>query len=161
MLFFSWYVVAEWIVAVVLVLAGIFGLRYARRVSSLMLRYALVLACLGGVLLGSLFGFLLWAASGCQSNSTPIYSPSGAMAVRIENADQGGLGGTSSVMLYSAHGLRQDLVYWGPLGSVEPLGIYWTSDSSLSVHYSSGLHRDEFQCFAPTVARVDCSPRQR
>ena len=83
------------------------------------------------------------------------------MALRIENADEGATGGSSSVVLFWAHGLRQETVYWGPIGTVEPVDIHWISDSSLSIHYSSGFSDDGYHCSTVRNVHVDCSPRLR
>lgn len=159
MLFFNWWIVAEFIVAVVFVFAGIGGLKYARRLSRSAPRLATRVASLVFVLLGSMLGLLLWAASGCQSHSTPIYSPSGTMAVRVENSDGGATDGESFVVLYWAHGLRQQTIFWGPFGTVKVGDIRWINDSSVSIHYSTEFSGDSYHCYAAPAVSVDCSPR--
>src|SRR6478672_1919744 len=67
MLFFDWWRVAEGFIAVVLFLAGAWSLRFASRISRRMLRLGAGLAGADLVLLGSLFGLLLLAVSGCRA----------------------------------------------------------------------------------------------
>ena len=158
MLFFDWWIVAVVLLAVIFLLAGVCGLRYASRISSRLLRLGISLAGVGSILLSSLFGLLSFPISGCRSNSAPIYSPSRTMAVRIESADEGATGGSSSVVLFRTHGLRQTTIYFGPIGSVETTDIHWIGNSELSIHYLSGFPSDEYRFATLPGVSVSYSP---
>jgi hypothetical protein len=159
MLIFNWWITGEWIVALTMVLLAIFGLRFAGKLRALALRVVVRIASVALGLVGSLLALLLFAVSGCESHSAPIYSPSGTMAARIENADEGATGGQTLVELYWAHGFERETVYDGGWKSVEPSDIKWTNDSELKILYSGGYAADSFQCKSTAGVKVSCLPR--
>jgi hypothetical protein len=161
MLTFSWWIVGEWSAAVTMILVAVVGLRLARKLPGLAFRILARIASAVLGLVGSLLASLMLAFSGCRSHSEPIYSNSGTMAVRIDNADEGATGGETSVELFWAHWLGQKTVFVGPLGSVEATDIQWEGDSKLSIHYMDSFSGNSYHCVTQAVISVTCSPRPR
>lgn len=106
--------------------------------------------------LGALFALLTWGASGCQSYSTPLYSPNGKMAARIRTADEGALGGGTSVELFSAHGLDTNQLFQGGWRSVQPGDVRWTSDSELTISYEG----EAYSCASAQTVKVRCTAKR-
>jgi hypothetical protein len=159
MIFFDWWFVAELLVVLGLVAAGVLGLSYSRKISGRLVRAGTGLAGTGFAIVGSLLGVLLLAFAGCRSHSIPIYSPSGKMAVRVENADEGATGGSTDVRLFWAYGLGQQTVYSGPETSVEPKDIHWKNDSELEIRYFDKFSSDAHHCVNQGKISVSCSSR--
>lgn len=161
MLMFNWWIGVEWTAALAMILLAIFVPRFARKLPSLTLRIMAWAVAMPLGLVGGLLALLLLSFSGCHSHSAPIYSPSGTMAVRIENADMGAVGGQTLVDLYWAQGLRRKTIFSGPIGSVEPVDIHWESNLKLTIHYAGNFSGDYYHCVTQTVISIDCSPRLR
>ncbi len=91
------------------------------------------------VLLGSVVMLLLTLAltlgQRISTNSAPIYSPDRKFAIRVENTDEGALGGVTSVALYSAHGLQTDVIFRGEWKAVEAKDIHWIGNDSVLIAY--------------------------
>ena len=91
------------------------------------------------VLLGSvsvlLFIVVLTWGSRISKSSAPIYSPDRKYAIRVESTDEGALGGVTSVVLYSAHGLQTDMIFSGEGNDVEVKDVHWIGNDSVLVLY--------------------------
>ncbi len=159
MILFNWWLAGWLILALLMVVGGVFGLRLARKVPVPLLRVIVRIAASGSALLGLLVTLLLWAGSGCSGHSAPIYSPSRSMAVRIENLDEGATGGSTQVELYWAHGLRSKTVYSGEWASVEPSDIHWEGNSRLTIQIRDASSDYSSRCASAGGVKVECSPR--
>ena len=160
MVFINWWTVGEIILALLMIATGVFGFRKARRLHQPFARFGvrLVSVPLAGV--GTLFALLLLSLTiltrmwGCEKDSAPIYSPSGDLAARVENSDEGATGGETYVVLYWAHGLRTKTVYFGPSASVEPKDVRWVSDSTLAIQYAYKVSGDGYYCEGSHTRRL-------
>ena len=97
-------------------------------------------------------------SAGAIRYSTPIYSPSGKLAARIEYSDGGATGGETYVELFWAHGFREQTLYEGEWMSVRPSDIKWNSSADLVIHYSAAYNPDH-HCYPVDVVRFSCLPR--
>ena len=166
MMFFDWWIVGEIVLALLMIAAGVFGFRKARKLHQRFARFGLRLVSLPLAGVGTLFALLLISITifskmwGCEKDSAPIYSPSGDLAARVENTDEGATGGETYVVLYWEHGLRLETVYYGPWASVEPKDIRWVSDSELAIHYAYAVSGDGYYCKSSRNVSVICSLRR-
>lgn len=158
MLLIDWWFFWALTIGAKVVATSIFCLRRASKISIPPLRFAIKLVCASVGAIASLLILFFIAGSGCVSHSIPIYSPSGRMAARIEDADEGATGGESSVELFWAHGFREQTVYEGEWKSVRPSDMQWTSDTDLAIHYSTEYNPDR-HCYSVAVTKVGCLPR--
>lgn len=158
MLFMDWSRVVSVAIVLALFVTCIYGFAYAKKLRSKAMRIAIRVLTVPLGAIASLAALLLLAGSGCVSHSTPIYSPSGKMAARIEDADEGATGGETSVELYWAHGFREQTIYEGEWKSVQQSDIKWNSDSGLVIHYSAEYNTDH-HCYPVDVAKVICLPK--
>lgn len=159
MFFVDWWFVIVITIGLVLVAASIYGMTYAEKLKRRSARIAIWLASFPVGALASLVVLLLVAGRGCViSHSTPIYSPSGRIAARIEDADEGATGGETSVELFWAHGFREQTVYSGEWKTVRQSDIQWNGDTDLVIHYSTEYNSDS-HCYPAVVTNVICSPR--
>jgi hypothetical protein len=161
MVFIDWYRVIVIAIGLVLIAACIWGLAYTCKLRNILILIAIRLVC---VLLGattSLILLLFIMASGCVSRSNAIFSPSGKMAVRIEDYDYGATGGDTSVDLIWAHGFRVQNIYHGEWKSVEQTDdIEWKSDTELVIHYHyDPKYNPNGQCYPAAVVHVSCLPK--
>jgi hypothetical protein len=115
---------------IVAMLAGAFAFRLVRRRQALLrvpirLTSALVVVCC----------FLIIGMVGCVSlfttSSRPIYSPDHRHALLVVDSDEGALGGSTGVELYSDHGLHSDWVYQGQWKTVQAGDVRWMSNSEI------------------------------
>jgi hypothetical protein len=68
--------------------------------------------------------------------SAAVYSPNRKTAARIDDYNASGLGGgDTSVELFTFHGLKCDIVYFGEYKSVGANDLQWKSDSELEIYY--------------------------
>jgi hypothetical protein len=155
--FDRWFVVVV-AIGLVLVAASVCGIAYTRKLKSRSARIAMWLVSIPVGAIASLAVLLLVAGSGSVSHSIPIYSPSGKMAARIEDADEGATGGSTSVELFWAHGFREQTVYEGGWRSVQFSDIQWKNNTELAVHYSTDYNL-EYHCTPAVVVKVSCMPR--
>jgi hypothetical protein len=103
--------------------------RWAIRITVRILS-GLVVVC--GLLLWLPFLLFPWP----HSYSVPVYSPNGKMAARIHDYDAGPLGGAdNSVELFTSHGLKSNVVYFGEWDSVAATDLRWNGDSELEIFY--------------------------
>jgi hypothetical protein len=66
--------------------------------------------------------------------SIPVYSPNRKMAARIRDYNLSGFGGAdSSVELFTAHGLRSRVVFFGEFKSLDD--ARWIDDHHLLIRY--------------------------
>jgi hypothetical protein len=80
------------IVELLLTSAGIYFFSRATKIRTLLLRIAVSVICLFVSLLGSLAVLASLAFSGCETHSPMVYSPSGKIAARANNFDEGATG---------------------------------------------------------------------
>jgi len=79
----------------------------------------------------------------CHETMPPIYSPDRKMAVRIESFNGEPFSGSTSVMLYSDHGLTVKELLHAGFGLVAQDRVRWTSDTEVSIVSEDGiLERD-------------------
>ena len=145
-------------IGLALVAASICGFAYARKLRNKPMQIAIRIVCFPLGAVASLAVLLFMAGWGCISHSPPIYSPSGIMAARIEDADEGAIGGETSVELFSAHGFRKQTLYVGEWKSVQRSDIQWNNDTELVIHYSTS-YNPHSHCYSVHIAKVSCSPR--
>jgi hypothetical protein len=89
-----------------------------------------------------------------NSYSVPVYSPNGKMAARVCEYNASGFGAAdSSVELFTAHGFKSRLVFFGEYRSVEIENVRWTSDSELEVAY----HGTVYNCTGAFDVKVRCT----
>ncbi|MGP8270028.1 MAG: hypothetical protein ACLQLH_08175 [Terracidiphilus sp.] len=166
MMFFDLWIVGEIILALLMIAAGVFGFKKARKLHHRFARFGLRLVSMPLAGVGTVFALLLISILifsrmwGCEKDSAPIYSPSGDLAVRVENTDEGALGGETYVVLYWAHGIRIETVYFGPWASVEPKDVRWVSDSELAIQYAYTFSGDGYYCKSLRNVSVTCSLRR-
>jgi hypothetical protein len=159
MVFVEWRLVQ--IISGCLLLTGlsVWGLRYARKLSRVTSRIGLRLICIPIGALASLFVLLLVAGSGCTGHSSPIYSPSKKMAVRITDFDEGATGGATSVDLYWANGFREKSLYSGGWKSVEPSDVQWKSDTELLIRYDASYPADNYHFTTVDAVKIIYLPK--
>jgi hypothetical protein len=161
MVFINWSLVGETTLALLMIAAGVIGLAKARNLPQRIARIGVRVACVPVAAMGTLLGLLLFLtmASGCESVSAPIYSPSGRIAVRIYYFDAGATGGGTYVRLFWARGFRQANVFSAPWEAVEPANIYWVGDSEMRIEYSGGASAHDVYCASTTVVKIVCTPK--
>jgi hypothetical protein len=159
MLLIDWWFFVALTVGAIIVFTSIYGFRLTKKIANRPLRFAVRLICVPLGAITSLLMLLLTAASGSVSHSPPIYSPSGNLAARIENADEGATGGSTSVELYWAHGFEKKDVYLGGWKSVEPSDIQWVGNTELTIRYASGYNADTLHCTSTASVKVSCIPK--
>jgi hypothetical protein len=158
MLFVDWGRVGFVVILLALLAASIYGSACAKKLRSKPMRIAIRVVSVPLGTIASLAALLLLAASGCESYSTPIYSPSGKLAARIEYSDGGATGGETYVELFWAHGFREQTLYEGEWMSVRQSDIKWNSNADLVIHYSAAYNPDH-HCYLVDVVRFSCLPR--
>lgn len=154
MLFIPWWLVWRLCLGFLAIAAAIFALRRIRGSASsyrrLLRRLSRPLALAGGV-----FILLNLLIAGCQDYSPPVYSPDGKIAARLRSADEGILGESTTVELYTAHGFASGVVFRGPWESVDPSAIRWTSNSYLEIPFTDNV----FYCGHAFHVSVHCIRR--
>ena len=85
MFFMEWFRVGSTTIGLALFAACIYGFTYATKLWNKPIRIAIRVVSVPLGAIASLAVLLLIAGSGCVSHSTPIYSPSGKLAARIED----------------------------------------------------------------------------
>lgn len=88
MLFADWFFFTIMAVGVIFIIVSAVGVRFAGKMPRSPKRIALLVICLPLGAIAFLGVVLMAAGSGRVTHSPPIYSPSGKMAARIENADE-------------------------------------------------------------------------
>jgi hypothetical protein len=94
--------------------------------------------------------FILWGWSMVSSNDVvnTLYSPDGRFAVRISI----GPFGEQAVELFSMHGLRKEVVYWGDTSSMR-----WTDSTHLVVEQRGpGDYGEGKSCPGSRIVVVRC-----
>lgn len=161
MLFINWWLVGETTLALLMIAAGVIALNKANRFPRQIARFGIRMVCLPVAGLGTLLGllFLLARFSGCESVSSPIYSPSGQIAARIYGLDEGATGYATNVRVFWAKGLRQANVFTAPWEAVEPADIHWISDSELRIDYHGESSPNSIYCRSTTAVKIVCAPK--
>jgi hypothetical protein len=154
-IFFEWRIVG-FIICGLLAIAGAAALFWSVRRKRWPVRIPVRLLSVPIGLAAALFLVLMWVGSGCVSYSTPIYSPDGEKAARIQTDDEGATGGNSSVEVFEAHGWDEENVYWGDWRSIEPDGVHWIDNSHLRIEYDNVR---EYHCDSSRRVVVECVPR--
>ena len=104
-----------------------------------------------------LFIGLMTLPTGCFSESKLIYSPNHTKGARILTSDRGGLGGDTSVVVFSHHGLSAGGGFSGSWKSVEEKDIVWESDKELRISYVGNMT----SCESAPDLKVQCVPRDK
>jgi hypothetical protein len=161
MLFINWWVVSEATLALLMFAGGVIGFRKARKLPQRVTRFGIRLGCVSVAGAGTFLGLLLLltTASGCETISTPIYSPSGRMAVRIYDFDEGATGGATSVRVFWARGFRQANVFSAGWEAVRPADIHWISDSEMRIEYRGDAPANGIYCGSAAVVKIVCAPK--
>jgi hypothetical protein len=156
MIFLNYVLLVVFATCVVLVAASIWAFRFVRtrrplsRISVRCLA-ALVVAC-------CIFTAGLSTISALTTiTSSPIYSPDGKHALRVDYADAGALGGVTFVMLYANHGFQSNVIFSQEGRTVRAENLRWVSDSEILVPYSiySPYYRPQV-CAGPARIKVHC-----
>jgi hypothetical protein len=161
MLFANWWIVGEYTLAFLMIGSGAIAFYKAKNQSRPLARVGIRLFTIPLIGLGTLSGLLLTLIelSGCESHSVPIYSPSEHSAIVVYDLDEGATGGSTSVELFWAKGLRQANIFVGPWKCVEPDDIHWVNDSKVNLFYQADGPQNEYQCKSTSVVRVICTPK--
>jgi hypothetical protein len=110
------------------------------------LRYRILSVPIG--LLGVLFILWGWGIATSNDATDPLYSPDRRFAVRTSF----GPFGEPVVELFSMHGLRKEVVYWGDTSS-----MHWTDDTDLVIeHTQEGDYGEEKSCPGSHIVVVRC-----
>jgi hypothetical protein len=155
MLFVEWWLVRRFCFGLLIAIGAIVVV-WATRAKSWRLRLPILLLSLPTAIAGALFALLTWNAAGCQSYSSPLYSPNGRMAVRIRISDEGALGGSTSVELFSAHGFNTSEVFQGASLTVKPEDVHWKNDSELEIRYDGEI----YSCSNAGIVKVHCAGKK-
>ena len=161
MLFVNWWLLGEITLGLLMIATGVIGFRKAGRLPGRIARVGIRTVCVSVAGVGTLLGLflLLTAASGCESVSVPIYSPSRQIAVRIYGFDEGATGYATDVKVFWARGLRQANVFTAPWEAVEPADIHWISDSELRIEYHGESSANNIYCRSTAVVKIVCAPK--
>jgi hypothetical protein len=117
------------------ILLGVLALK-AVRSKKLLIKVPVEFGSVVLVLLGLIAGVLFFGLGELtESHSAAIYSPDRKHAIRVENSDEGAVGGSTFVVLYSVHGLRTDMIFLGEGGAIQAKDIYWISNEAVLVSY--------------------------
>ena len=159
MIAIDWRSVGILIAELLVTALAIYGFNKSRKIRTLVLRIAGLLLCGFVSLLGSFATLAFLALSSCNTHSALIYSPSGKIAARANDFDEGATGGGTFVTLHWAHGIRSQTVYSGGWKSVVPSDIKWANDSELTIHYDAGFGAPIQPCSSTSQVKVSCIPR--
>ena len=156
MIFIEWWVVERFCLLLLVVATASLGIWFVRKKRP-MVRFPIQL-----VLAVCLFALVAMVAFVTtlpgNTYSEPIYSPSRKMAARIVEYDASGLGdGDDTVKVFTAHGFRSDVVFFGEFRSVRAQNIRWKSDSELEISYD----RTPSQCTDTNRVKVHCFATQQ
>jgi hypothetical protein len=153
MLLIEWWILWRLCIGLLLVVVGGLGLwavRKRRRTVRLFVQFLFTLVALGGV---SALLLMWWGISTSHDYSAPVYSPNQKMAVRIDDYNARGFGGSyNSVELFSAHGFRSDEVFSEEWKAVETASLRWKSDSELEISYQGTVGT----CASTVHVKVRC-----
>jgi hypothetical protein len=116
------------------------------------IRMMIGLVCTPFVGCGILLFCLEVSPMGKTTYSKPIFSPDHRMAARIVEGDDGATGGSSTVVVYSKHGLRQQIVASGPWQAILDGDVRWVSPTGLETRYRRPL----VSCTDATEVSVHC-----
>lgn len=151
MLFIEWWLVKRAFIGLLVVAIPAVGFWHVRK-KTWPIRVPVQLVCALVGLSGVLGWLFILALGSPDVYSTPVYSPNGAMAVRIDDFNAGGLGGAyDNVELFTAHGLDSKIVFSGDWKSVERANLHWKSNSELEI-----LHAGNGRCTSTTHVTVHC-----
>jgi len=135
MLFVEWWLVGRiclGLLSITLPVFGIWVVRKKRWPVRIPVRILSALVALCGVF----FWLILLVFPSPRFYSAAVYSPNQKSAARIDDYNASGLGGAdTSVELFTFHGLKRDVVYFGEWKSVGTNGLRWKSDSELEILY--------------------------
>jgi len=158
MVFVEWDRIGS-VVVCVAVLVVICSAIWRVRRKRLLLRIPVIAIAIPIGLVGSLFLslFVLSELLGCETDSTPIYSPSHKAAVRLEDWDAGATGGSTDVRVYEEHGLWVDTVLSGEWKFVQAEDVRWLDDSHLLIRYEHyGDYNESKDCHSTGDIQVQC-----
>jgi hypothetical protein len=161
MVFVNWWLVGETTLALLMIAAGVIGFGKAGKLPQRIARLGIRVACAPLAMAGTLLGLLLLLTtmSGCESVSEPIYSPSGRVAVRIYDFDEGATGYATDVRVFWTRGLRKANVFTAPWAAVQPADIHWISNSELKIEYHGGPSANDIYCRNTSVVKIVCVPK--
>lgn len=83
----------------------------------------------------AVLAFLGWGVIVTRKISAPMYSPGRSHSIRVEDHDEGAVGGETNVDLYSSFGLHKDTVFSSEWKSTEPKDIRWVNDHEVLIQY--------------------------
>jgi len=107
-------------------------------------------------LCGVFFWLILFALPWPHFYSPAVYSPNRKTAARIDDYNASGFGGAdTSVELFTFHGLKQDIVYFGEFKSLGATDLRWKSDSELEIYYDGPT----CDCKSAQGVLVRCVPK--
>ena len=141
MLFVEWWLVGRICLGLFIIIAlpvfTFWVVRNKRWLVRIPVRTLSALIALCGV-----FFWLMLALTWPWFYSVAVYSPNRKTAARIADYNASGFGGAdTSVELFTFHGLKRNIVYFGEYKSVGANDLRWKSDSELEIYYD-GPSRD-------------------
>jgi hypothetical protein len=155
-IFVEWWAVAR-LCLELLIVAGASLCIWSVRKKRWFVRFPIQLL-LGLSLFAMLFVDMIVSTLPGNTYSEPVYSPNRKMAARIIEYDASGLGGADdTVELFTAHGFRSDVVFFGGFKSVRAQNLRWKSDSELEISYEG----TPFHCTSTRRVKVLCFATQQ
>jgi hypothetical protein len=132
----GWWHVELLAICLLMTTGGIVMFRFVRdkgRTIRIPVRFFSIIFAVSGALCLLLFLFFSGFPNP-NTYSSPVYSPNRKMAARIRDYNLSGFGGAdSSVELFSAHGFRSKMVFFGEFKSIDD--AQWLDDHRLKVRY--------------------------
>ena len=124
-----------------------------------LLRIPIVVLSSPIALLAALFIGAQVLTLGCESYSTPLYSPGHNKLIRVSTLDGGALGGSSALELLTHHGFSSTYIYRGGWHSVDvSKDVHWLDDGHVTVEYDPYQFDD---CTSTKTVQVRCSEKKR
>ena len=152
MIFIEWWAIGR-LCLLLLIVATASLIIWSVRKKRWFVRFPIQLV-LGLLVFALLFLVALVSALPGTAYSQPVYSPNKKIAARIVEYNASGLGGAEDIVkLFTSHGLRSDVVFFGEFKSVKAQNILWSSDSELEISYEG----TPYQCTSTRLVKVLCS----
>jgi hypothetical protein len=158
MFFIEWWLVRDVIFSVVAVILCGLGFALAVRIRKHGTLRIFFKVISGGVGMVAVFLIALTLLFGLRSRySIPVFSATKEKAVRVRSTSVFDVHLKKDIVeLYTRHGLRNETLFVGELGGVQPASIKWISDSEVVIPYSGRI--DLGGCTSTPEVKVVCAP---